>query len=110
MKGPQSARLFLRAAPRAPATLSRATSPSSRWCANRRAQGIAPGQPALTWVLAQEEKIVTLPGTKRVVHLEENVAAADVQPTDSELADIQDLLPKAVGDRCDPSWMATLDM
>ncbi|MDQ0784712.1 aryl-alcohol dehydrogenase-like predicted oxidoreductase [Streptomyces sp. B3I8] len=37
--------------------------------------GITPGQPALAWVLAQGKEIVTLPGTKRVVHLEENVAA-----------------------------------
>ncbi|WP_307061287.1 aldo/keto reductase [Streptomyces sp. B3I8] len=76
MKGPRSARLFPRAASRCTGDASESNRPIVevvREIAGRT--GITPGQPALAWVLAQGKEIVTLPGTKRVVHLEENVAA-----------------------------------
>lgn len=41
-------------------------------------QGCTPGQLALAWVLARGPHIVAIPGTTRVDHLEENVAAADL--------------------------------
>jgi aryl-alcohol dehydrogenase-like predicted oxidoreductase len=52
-----------------------------------------PGQLALAWVLAQGEDIVPIPGTKRVKFLEENVAAADLRLSNSELARLDKILP-----------------
>ena len=37
-----------------------------------------PGQIALAWLLARGDDIVPIPGTKRRVYLEENVAAAEI--------------------------------
>jgi aryl-alcohol dehydrogenase-like predicted oxidoreductase len=57
-------------------------------------KGITPSQLALAWVLAQGDDIVPIPGTKRRKYLEENVAAADVKLSKSDLARIEDAAPK----------------
>jgi aryl-alcohol dehydrogenase-like predicted oxidoreductase len=49
-------------------------------------RGVAPGQVALAWVLAQGDDVVPIPGTRRVRYLEENVGAASVVLTDEDLA------------------------
>ena len=67
-----------------------------REIAERR--GATPGQVALAWALAQGEGVIPIPGTKRVAYLEENAAAADLDLTQDDLADL-DALPAAVGDR-----------
>jgi aryl-alcohol dehydrogenase-like predicted oxidoreductase len=59
------------------------------------AKGVTPGQLALAWVLHQEG-VVTIPGTKRRTYLEENVAAADVELTDQDLADLDAAAPVGV--------------
>jgi aryl-alcohol dehydrogenase-like predicted oxidoreductase len=43
-----------------------------------RDAGCTPAQLALAWLLAQDGRIVPIPGTTQVAHLEENVAAADL--------------------------------
>ncbi len=53
-----------------------------------------PGQLALAWVLAQGADIVPIPGTKRTRYLEENVAAATVELTAADLADIETAVPR----------------
>ena len=58
----------------------------------------APGQVALAWVLAQGEHIVPIPGTRRVTYLEENAAAARLELTADDLAEL-DALPAAEGGR-----------
>jgi aryl-alcohol dehydrogenase-like predicted oxidoreductase len=58
----------------------------------------APGQVALAWVLAQGEHVVPIPGTKRIAYLEENAAAAELELTAADLAEL-DGLPAAVGSR-----------
>ena len=60
--------------------------------------GAAPGQVALAWVLAQGEHVVPIPGTKRIAYLEENVAAADLELSAEDLAEL-DALPAPVGER-----------
>jgi aryl-alcohol dehydrogenase-like predicted oxidoreductase len=55
------------------------------------AKGVTPAQLALAWVLAQGEDIVPIPGTKRRVYLEQNVAAVDVTLTADDLATIEKL-------------------
>jgi aryl-alcohol dehydrogenase-like predicted oxidoreductase len=41
--------------------------------------GATPSQVALAWLLARSERILVIPGTSSVRHLEENVAAGDVE-------------------------------
>lgn len=40
--------------------------------------GCTPAQLALAWVLAQDEIVVPIPGTRSIAHLEDNVGALDV--------------------------------
>jgi len=72
-------------------------------------KGIAPGQLALAWVLAQGEDIVPIPGTKRVSYLEENWGATKVRLSDEDLERIESELPAVAGERYDRSGMATLN-
>ncbi len=60
-----------------------------------------PGQLALAWVLAQGDDIVPIPGTTTVEHLEENVAALEVELTAGNLADLEAVFPRgaAAGER-----------
>lgn len=64
-------------------------------------KGVSPGQLALAWVHAQGEDVFTIPGTKRVKYLEENVGALAVQLTPEEVQELADALPphKVVGGR-----------
>jgi aryl-alcohol dehydrogenase-like predicted oxidoreductase len=51
-------------------------------------------QIALAWLLAQKPWIVPIPGTTKLDRLEENLGAADVQLTDSDLQEINEALSK----------------
>jgi aryl-alcohol dehydrogenase-like predicted oxidoreductase len=51
-----------------------------------RAHEATAGQVALAWLLAKSPVMLPIPGTSSVEHLEENVAAADLQLSDEELA------------------------
>jgi aryl-alcohol dehydrogenase-like predicted oxidoreductase len=66
-----------------------------------RSKGVTPAQLAIAWVLAQGDDIVPIPGSRSINHLEENIAAADIELTPDELARIDEVAPKgvAVGDR-----------
>ncbi|NGM14486.1 aldo/keto reductase [Verrucosispora sp. WMMA2044] len=46
--------------------------------------GATPAQLALAWLLRRSPVVLPIPGTSSVAHLEENVAAAQVQLTDAE--------------------------
>jgi len=59
-----------------------------------REKGVTPSQLALAWVLAQGRDMVPIPGTKRRTYLEENVAAAKIQLSKSDLARIEEAAPK----------------
>ena len=48
-----------------------------------------PAQIALAWLLAQKPWIVPIPGTTKLHRLQENVAAASVELTESDLRDIE---------------------
>jgi pyridoxine 4-dehydrogenase len=50
--------------------------------------GITTGQAALAWLLARSPLMLVIPGTSSVAHLEENVAAADVRLTSTDLAEL----------------------
>jgi aryl-alcohol dehydrogenase-like predicted oxidoreductase len=51
-------------------------------------------QVALAWVLAQGEDIFTIPGTRRIERLKENLGARKVAFTAKELAEIRSRLPQ----------------
>ena len=68
-------------------------------------------QLALAWVLAKGEDLVPIPGTARVDHLEENAAAAMVELTGEQVAELESLVSaKTVhGNRYAPSSQAEVD-
>ena len=47
-----------------------------------------PSQIALAWLLAQGDNIVPIPGTTQMPHLRDNVAAAQIEFTTAELAEL----------------------
>ena len=61
-------------------------------------RGATSAQIALAWVLAQGEHIFAIPGTQRRRYLEENVAAANIDLTAAEIAEL-DAIPAAAGGR-----------
>ncbi|KAF0392118.1 aldo/keto reductase [Gigaspora margarita] len=55
-------------------------------------KGIPLSQLCLAWNLAQSDKIDTIPGTKKIKYLEENVGAADIQLSADELSEIRKVI------------------
>jgi aryl-alcohol dehydrogenase-like predicted oxidoreductase len=62
----------------------------------------------MAWVLHQGHDIVPIAGIKRVQHLEQNLAAADVNLSPEELTRIRDTIPAPARDRYDPAGMRTV--
>lgn len=64
-------------------------------------KGVKGTQLALAWVLNQGEDIIPIPGTKRIKYLEENIAAATIDLSQSDLDTIDAILKKYpnVGER-----------
>jgi aryl-alcohol dehydrogenase-like predicted oxidoreductase len=60
--------------------------PGSLLAATAQAHGATPGQVALAWLLKRSPVILPIPGTSKVAHLEENVAAAALTLSDAEFA------------------------
>ncbi|HST20290.1 MAG TPA: aldo/keto reductase [Blastocatellia bacterium] len=59
-------------------------------------KGCSPAQLALTWVMAQGEDIIPIPGTKRRKYLEENAGALEVTLSEDDLRRIDEVAPKGV--------------
>ncbi len=57
--------------------------------------GVTPAQVALAWILAQGDDIAPIPGTKRVVRVEENTAADGVQLSSDQIEQLGNLTPAA---------------
>ncbi|HXR83866.1 MAG TPA: aldo/keto reductase [Hanamia sp.] len=71
-----------------------------------------PSQLALAWVIAQEDFIFPIPGTKRVKYLEENVKATEVKLSEKDLKEIEEVFPKnaASGMRYTEAGMKTVNL
>lgn len=71
-----------------------------------------PSQLALAWVMAQEDFIFPIPGTKRVKYLEENVKATEVKLSEKDLQEIEEVFPKnaASGLRYTEAGMKTVNL
>jgi len=59
------------------------------------ARGVTPAQVALAWLLHHAPHILLIPGTRSPAHLEENVAARDVELTEAELDTLDALAPSS---------------
>lgn len=59
-------------------------------------KGCTPSQLAIAWVLAQGEDIITIPGTKRIKYLEENIASENVRLTSDDLQSIEAIMPAGI--------------
>lgn len=60
--------------------------PGSQLDAIAKRHDAAPGQVALAWVLKRSKVMLPIPGTSKVAHLEQNVAAVDITLSDDEFA------------------------
>ncbi|MFC4525459.1 aldo/keto reductase [Dyella halodurans] len=74
------------------------------------AKHATPAQIALAWLLAREPWIVPIPGTTKLHRLEENLAAATVELTTADLAEIEQAAAaiRIEGERYPPHLMATI--
>jgi len=74
-----------------------------------REKQATPAQIALAWILAQKPWIVPIPGTTKLSRFDENMAAADVELTSRDLAEIAQALADidVEGERYPAQWMAT---
>jgi len=52
------------------------------------AHGATPGQIALAWLLKRSPVLLPIPGTSKLAHLEENVAAAEIKLSEAEFAEL----------------------
>ncbi len=70
-----------------------------------------PAQIALAWLLAQKPWIVPIPGTRRLERLEENIGAASIELTSSDLREIGDAASKidVQGERYPESSLRMID-
>jgi aryl-alcohol dehydrogenase-like predicted oxidoreductase len=73
-------------------------------------KGATPAQIALAWNIAQKPWIVPIPGTTKLHRLEENIAAADVELTTADLAEIETAASAITieGERYTPQGMAAV--
>jgi aryl-alcohol dehydrogenase-like predicted oxidoreductase len=63
-------------------------------------KGVTKAQVALAWVLSQSDEMTTIPGTRNVHRLEENLGALNVELTEDDLSTIREHLPsETVGAR-----------
>ncbi len=72
--------------PLAAGKLSGADSPVARMAATHL---VTPSQLALAWLLWRSPVMLPIPGTSKVSHLEENIAAASIKLDESEMVELQ---------------------
>ena len=75
------------------------------------AKGTTASQVALAWVLARGEDIIPIPGTKRRTYLDQNIAALDVELSEAELAELDQVFPPdaAAGLRYPESFIGSVN-
>jgi aryl-alcohol dehydrogenase-like predicted oxidoreductase len=68
-------------------------------------------QLAIAWVLAQGEDIITIPGTKHIKYLEENIVSENVRLTKEDLQSIEAIIPAGIvsGTRYPEMFMKALN-
>jgi len=73
--------------------------------------GATPAQVALAWILAQDPTHVPIPGTTKLHRLEENLAAAALDLTADQLAELDDAAAsiEVVGERYSAHMQQMID-
>ena len=71
-----------------PLGLGRLALATGRLAQVARSHGATPAQVALAWLLRRSPVMAPIPGTSRVEHLEEDLAAAELQLTDAEFGEL----------------------
>lgn len=74
-------------------------------------KNITPAQVALSWLMEQRPYIVSIPGSRSLRHLEDNIAAASVSYSMDEMRHINEQLDEIVihGDRYSPEAQKNID-
>jgi aryl-alcohol dehydrogenase-like predicted oxidoreductase len=93
----------------APGNLERNLGIAARVRAAAERLGATPAQVALAWLRAQGDDVVPIPGTKRLAHLEQNVAAVSLRLEPAALADLDDVAAAVVGERYRGDALAAVD-
>jgi aryl-alcohol dehydrogenase-like predicted oxidoreductase len=71
-----------------PLAAGKLTEPGSSLTKAAERHRASSGQIALAWLLKRSPVMLPIPGTSKVAHLEENVAAVDVELSDAEFAEL----------------------
>ncbi len=76
------------------------------------ARGATAAQMCLAWLFAQDDIIFPIPGSKSITHLEENLAALEMELTNAELARLDEIFPPgaAAGTRYPASGMKRVNL
>ena len=82
----------------------------SRIEAMAKEKGCTPAQLAIAWLLARNDNIIPIPGTKRRDRLEENIGAFNVKLSQDDMVKIDEIMPPgaAVGERYPATGMALI--
>jgi aryl-alcohol dehydrogenase-like predicted oxidoreductase len=74
--------------------------------------GCTPGQLSLAWLLARGADIVPIPSTNRIRHLEDNVAAADIELTAEQVEALEQATPpdEIAGERNTPESLSLMEV
>ncbi len=74
-------------------------------------KGAQPGQIALAWLLHKGPDIVSIPGTRRIANLEQNVGAANITLTPDDIRRLEDAMPvgAAQGERYTPDMLKLVE-
>ena len=74
-------------------------------------KNVTTAQLALAWVLSRGSRVLSIPGTRSIRRLEENLKSVDVGLSASQFAELDSLLPPDtfVGTRYPPASMSTLN-
>ena len=72
-------------------------------------KGCAPAQVAVSWVIGRGEHVLTIPGTTKLGNLKSNMGSYDVELTPEELAKLDSLADRVIGERYDERGMAAIN-
>jgi len=73
------------------------------------AHSVSAAQVALAWVLAKGDDVVPIPGTKRVRYLEDNVGAAAIEVSVSEMRELDACAQRTAGARYSAAMMSMIE-
>ncbi|GBB98964.1 hypothetical protein RclHR1_03380006 [Rhizophagus clarus] len=75
-------------------------------------KGVTSSQVCLAWVLAQGDNIISIPGTRKIKYLEENIGATKVHLSPEEISEIRKIIDsfEVIGTRYPEQHLAALNI